>query len=1105
MPIYNYTWKQFLFVGGRLMNRKTGNFLYIILSLMVIAGAAAFFHGTECQAAKKALPRKIKLQGEAAKGGICLKTGENKKITYKISPRNASGQKVTFSSSNKKIVKVTKKGVISGVKEGKATVTVRAKAKKSVKVKVKVTVQAEETKKTAAKVSAYQTSALDLAPVGADRVQTAVDAYLAASSTGTVTGLVLNRTTLELAAGESFQLTATITPVTSTEKVTWSVSPLGGINVYSTGNVFITEDTPIGTKATITAVCGRLTATCEVTVVQGPCAHEWGDWAVVTEPKCLEEGIERSVCGKCAKVRERAVSATGHSWLGRILTQPTCTEAGEREYVCQHCGETRTEVIQANGHTWSTNGTVLEEPTCTKTGKMEYKCTVAGCDGTKTEEIEALGHTWDAGEITKSPTCTGTGVRTYHCTVEGCTGTKRETIAATGHTWTYGEVVLEPTCTKDGKRSITCLTCNAKSTGVIEKLGHEEDAGVVTKEPTCVTPGETTYTCTRCSNKRVDRKQPAATGHNYGDPADPASFTTDKEPTCTAAGKKSIHCTNTWHDKNGKEVACTSKTEITVIPALGHAEKQEVIQEQDCELPEVTKTTCTRDGCKYQRREETKPAAGHDWGDPDHPIYIIDKEPTCTSHGRESIHCQNVWNGVPCAERKKSRTIPMLDHDGWTNVDEIRRVDPTCNQDGYVIYQCNVEFVVDGQTTVCGKTKLVNLPALGHSYSGWTIDTQSTCTTAGEKSKHCTNTWQDENGTTVSCTQRDEITPIEPLAHNWSGWVVKKTPTHDELGYQEKTCADCGAVQQMSLSGGHGYDADGNCQAPGCGKSLSLTPVEAADWEYKLDETEKTILLKKYIGLSDCIKIPARMSVTTDGVTDTYDVKFEGGYEARTQTGVFASNKKCAIKAVSFEDGVQLTDMQYMFYGCEQLEAVLNIPSTVTNMKGTFKDCTSLVTVAALPSGITELPNTFQDCKKLSAAPVIPASVRSMDSTFKNCEMLTTAPVLPAMLESLDWTFSGCTGISEAPVIPSTVTEMTNTFENSGLLEVPTDIPAGVTKLTMTFYGCEQLDRVTKIPTGVTTMEYTFKNCKNLVYAAPIPSTVTRQIDVFAGCDKLDR
>ena len=1088
------------------MRRKTGNFIYFLLSLILAMGAVALDSQTECRAAKKVLPKKIKLQGEASKkAGIQLKTGEKITVQYQLLPKKTKNKKIIFSSSNKGVAKVTSKGVVSGVKEGTATITLRAKAKKTVKARVKVTVVPDEMVKASAEVKSYQTSLLSLAPVGSDKIEATIDTYLAASTTETVTGLTLNKDSLEMAPGESFQLSATVTPVTSNEKVTWSVNPLGGINVYSTGNVYVTEDTPIGTTAMITASCGKLTATCVVTIVKGPCEHEWGDWAVVTDAKCMAEGVERSICKKCSKVRERAIAATGHSWLGKIVKQPTCTEVGEWEYVCQNCGETKQEIIKATGHTWSTNGTILEEPTCIKAGKIEYKCTVYGCDGTKTESIAALGHNWDAGEITKSPNCTERGVRTYHCTVQDCSGIKKESIDATGHTWTYGEVVLEPTCEKDGKRSIACLTCGAKSYGVIEKFGHDYDAGTVTKEATCEESGETTYICGRCGNKKIDRKLPEALGHSYEDPLDPGIFTVDKEPTCTKTGLKSIHCTNTWHDEGGKEVACTRKTDITKIPALGHAEKKEIIQKQNCVLPEITKTTCTRDGCNYQIKEETKPAAGHDWGDPDNPVYALDKEPTCETFGRESIHCQNVWDGNPCGEHKGGRTLPMLDHNNWVGADVIKKVDPTCTQDGYVIYQCKIESMVDGKKTVCGKTKQVTLPALGHSYNSWTIDREPTCTVSGEKSKHCTNTWLDENGSTVTCTKRDEITAIPPLDHKWSAWVVKKTPTHDELGYQEKTCADCGAVQRMSLSGGHGYDSDGKCQASGCGKTLSLTAVAAEDWEYKLDETNHTILLKKYIGTSDCVKIPAQMSVATDGNTGTYDVVFAGGYEPRTKTGIFASNSNCSIRAVSFEDGVKLTDMQYMFYGCDKLEAVLNIPSTVTNMTGTFKGCTSLVTVSALPAGLTELPATFQDCKKLSAAPAIPAGVKSMDSTFKNCEMLTTAPVLPAMLQNLDWTFSGCTGISTAPAIPATVTEMTNTFENSGLLEVPTDIPAGVTKLTMTFYGCAQLDRVTMIPPGVTTMEYTFKNCKNLIYAAPIPSTVTRQIDIFVGCDKLEQ
>lgn len=45
--------------------------------------------------------------------------------------------KVTYKSSNKKIVTVMDKGVVKGVKKGKATITVKANGK-TVKVKVAV-------------------------------------------------------------------------------------------------------------------------------------------------------------------------------------------------------------------------------------------------------------------------------------------------------------------------------------------------------------------------------------------------------------------------------------------------------------------------------------------------------------------------------------------------------------------------------------------------------------------------------------------------------------------------------------------------------------------------------------------------------------------------------------------------------------------------------------------------------------------------------------------------------------------------------------------------------------------------------------------------------
>ena len=66
-----------------------------------------------------------------------MKRGKTLKLAVKVAPVT-SKQKVTYSSSNKKILTVTKKGVIKAKKKGTATITVRSGKKKySIKIKVK--------------------------------------------------------------------------------------------------------------------------------------------------------------------------------------------------------------------------------------------------------------------------------------------------------------------------------------------------------------------------------------------------------------------------------------------------------------------------------------------------------------------------------------------------------------------------------------------------------------------------------------------------------------------------------------------------------------------------------------------------------------------------------------------------------------------------------------------------------------------------------------------------------------------------------------------------------------------------------------------------------
>ncbi len=1038
-------------------------------------------------AKKKVLPKKIKASGNMLdESKMSLDVSEKERIEYVITPKKTTNKKVTFSSSNKKVATVTKKGMVKGVKEGKATITVRAKAKKSVKAKIKVTVE----KKTETKVAGTTNSYLSPSIVNPNisPVQDTLPVYLAYTS---ITGITLDRTYIELAAGESDRLVATFVPVTSTDKIEWSIDKLGGINVYQDGRIFVTDDTPVGTTAVITAFSGKIKATCTIVVVQGPCDHQWSDWAITTEPTCMAEGIHMATCNLCGKTREEPVSATGHSWLERTVSEPTCTDVGEMEYTCQNCGEVRQELVNAKGHVWGAAGEIMEEPTCTRVGSMKYTCLVTNCAGEKLEPIPALGHSWDNGTITKSPTCTGTGTRTYTCMVEDCNGTKRENVDPVGHTWTYGEITQEPGCTTTGKRLSTCLNCNGKTTITLPSTGHDWDNGVRTAEPTCTLQGTMTYTCRECLANRTQGIVPL--GHSLGD------YVTDVEATCSKAGRQSRHC-----ERDG----CSYATDIRKISALGHdydidddgVEEGEITVQPNCLNAGIKTYICNRGTCGAKKRE-LLPALGHDWTDD----YVIDVEPTCTTTGKKSFHCQR----DNCDSTRFQSLVAALGHD-W-DVDNVVTEEATCIKDGTNTYACKREKTdADGNKAPCGIQMIEIIEATGHNYStDYTLDKTPSCVVAGRKSRHCTNTYVNAYGVTLTCSSVVDDTIVEPVGHKWNfavtdSWLETLAPAHGIPGLEVRTCNSCGAEQQRGKVAEHVYDNDGNCT--NCGDVVTLTKSTIADWEYTVNEASGTVLLRKYVGTTENLLIPEKLSVTVDGKAKEYTVTFAGKYEPRTSTGVFASNKKCKIKAISFEDAVPLTEMQYMFYGCEELETVIHIPSSVTNVLGAFKGCKALTYVGKLPETLKELPNTFEDCTSLAVAPVIPATVTSLYSTFKNCKAMSVAPTLPEGVTNLNWTFSGCAQLYEAPALPVTVTEMTNTFEGcEKLTYVPEDIPAGVTELIMTFYGCNSLEVVPKLPITLLSMKYTFKNCKNLTYAAPLPKGLEKEVDVFVGCDKLEK
>lgn len=71
------------------------------------------------------------------KKSIVLKKGKKAKIKVKLVPAKAT-EKVTFKTSNKKVAKVTKSGVVKAVKKGKCKITVKTASGKKAVVKVTV-------------------------------------------------------------------------------------------------------------------------------------------------------------------------------------------------------------------------------------------------------------------------------------------------------------------------------------------------------------------------------------------------------------------------------------------------------------------------------------------------------------------------------------------------------------------------------------------------------------------------------------------------------------------------------------------------------------------------------------------------------------------------------------------------------------------------------------------------------------------------------------------------------------------------------------------------------------------------------------------------------
>ena len=152
------------------------------------------------------------------KTSLELKVGESETLIATVLPENTSDKKVTWKSSNSGIVAVDDAGKVTALKSGSAKIT---------------------------------------ATCGMVSATCDITAVVVAES------IILNKTSIELKIGESETLVATILPENTTDKTTsWSTTDENVATVDSSGLITaIAEGT-----ATITATCGNVSASCNVTV-----------------------------------------------------------------------------------------------------------------------------------------------------------------------------------------------------------------------------------------------------------------------------------------------------------------------------------------------------------------------------------------------------------------------------------------------------------------------------------------------------------------------------------------------------------------------------------------------------------------------------------------------------------------------------------------------------------------------------------------------------------------------------------------------------------------------------------------------------------------------
>ena len=290
----------------------------------------------------------------------------------------------------------------------------------------------------------------------------------------------------------------------------------------------------------------------------------------------------------------------------------------------------------------------------------------------------------------------------------------------------------------------------------------------------------------------------------------------------------------------------------------------------------------------------------------------------------------------------------------------------TCTEAGYS---------GDKICTIC-QTKIESgrtIPATGHIWENTPrIDKAATCTMAGSKSVHCSrcDATRDmsivpalgHTGGKATCSSQAKCDRCkEPYGsfgntHTWDAGTVTKAPTATEDGIRTYTCTECKIETKTevipklggSTGTGGGTGTGGSLKA---GDSVTDAASNATYKVTRADATAKTVEFTAPAGALKTVKIPNEIVIkgTTYQVTSVADNAFKNNKTLQT------------VKMGSFVKTIG----KNAFYGCNKLKKVTLSSNTTTIGSKAFYKCTKLTSIT-IPSKVSKIGSkAFYGCKKL--------------------------------------------------------------------------------------------------------------------------------------------